>query len=310
MVREADVLPHEADAIARSENAALAARLRDYADLLDDQAGAPFRARAYRKAADEIEHLPRPVSSILATEGRDGLDALPGIGPRIAAALAELSLTGRWAQLDRVRGEAHPEAAFRTIPGIGPELARRLAEDLRLDSLEALEIAAHDGTLAAAAGWGPRRVKLVQTALAERLGRPRLRRARVMAERPPLAMLLDVDREYRERAAAGRLRRIAPKRFNPAGEAWLPILHTERGDWRFTALFSNTSLAHQLGRTRDWVVIYYETDLRPEGQCTVVTETQGTLKGRRVVRGRERELAAEHGPAETAGPSAADAPLR
>jgi hypothetical protein len=111
-----------------------------------------------------------------------------------------------------------------------------------------------------------------------------------MTERPPVAMLLDVDREYRERAAAGRLRRIAPKRFNPGAEAWLPILHTEGADWRFTALFSNTALAHQLGRTRDWVVIYYETDRTPEGQCTVVTETQGPLKGRRVVRGREHEV--------------------
>jgi hypothetical protein len=281
--------PGDADDLTRSENAILAARLRDYADLLDDQTDAPFRARAYRKAADVVEHLQRPVSAILAAEGRDGLDALPGVGPRIAAALAELCATGRWSQLDRARGQADPEALFRTIPGIGPELARRLAHDLHLGSLEALETAAHDGTLGAAAGWGPRRVRLVQTALAERLGRPRLRRARGAAERPPLAMLLDVDREYRERAAAGTLRRIAPKRFNPSGEAWLPILHTERGDWRFTALFSNTPLAHQLGRTQDWVVIYYETDAAPEGQCTVVTETQGPSKSRRVVRGREQE---------------------
>jgi len=285
-------VPPAAEAVAAGENAMLAARLRDYADLLDHQAGAPFRARAYRKAANVVAGLPRPVSALLAEEGRDGLDALPGIGPRIAAALAELCLTGRWSQLDRVRGEAEPEVAFRTIPGVGPELAHRLAHDLHLSSLEALETATYDGTLAAASGWGPRRIELVQTALAQRLGRPRLRRSRAAAPRPPVGMLLDVDREYRERATAGRLRKIAPKRLNPKGEAWLPILHTERGDWRFTALFSNTPLAHQLGRTHDWVVIYYETDASPEGQCTVVTETQGPLKGRRVVRGRESELAA------------------
>jgi hypothetical protein len=188
-----------------------------------------------------------------------------------------------------VRGQAEPEALFRTIPGVGPELAHQLVQELHLSSLEALETAAHDGTLAAAAGWGHRRVRMVQTALAERLGRPRLRRALARLERPPVPLLLDVDREYREAVEAGRLRLIAPKRFNPSGEAWLPILHAERGDWRFTALFSNTPLAHKLGRTRDWVVIYYETDAVPEGQCTVVTETQGPLKGRRVVRGRERE---------------------
>jgi hypothetical protein len=57
----------------------------------------------------------------------------------------------------------------------------------------------------------------------------------------------------------------------------------------FTALYSNTALAHRLERTRDWVVIYYSTDSLAEGRCTIVTETRGALVGRRVVRGREVE---------------------
>jgi DNA polymerase (family X) len=55
------------------------------------------------------------------------------------------------------------------------------------------------------------------------------------------------------------------------------------------ALCSNTALAHRLGRTRDWVVIYYYDGDHREGQCTVVTETRGALAGERVVRGRELE---------------------
>jgi hypothetical protein len=106
---------------------------------------------------------------------------------------------------------------------------------------------------------------------------------------PPVSVLLDIDREYREKAAAGSLRKIAPKRFNPSGQAWLPILHARREAWEFTALFSNTQLAHELGRTADWMVVYYHTGSSPEGQCTVVTETHGPLAGRRVVRGREAE---------------------
>lgn len=93
----------------------------------------------------------------------------------------------------------------------------------------------------------------------------------------------------REKADQGVLPKIAPRRFNAPGQAWLPILHTERGDWRFTALFSNTALAHELGRVGDWVVIYFHQDSGPEGQRTVVTETGGSLLGRRVVRGREAE---------------------
>lgn len=104
-------------------------------------------------------------------------------------------------------------------------------------------------------------------------------------------MLLDVDREYREKAAAGNLRKIAPRRFNPNGDAWLPILHAQRDDWHFTALFSNTARAHELAKTNDWVVLYFHTDHEPEAQRTVVIETYGPMAGRRVVRGREGECA-------------------
>ena len=93
-------------------------------------------------------------------------------------------------------------------------------------------------------------------------------------------------------AYAGALPTIAPKRFNPDGKAWLPILHTSRGSWHFTALYSNTALAHELYKTHDWVVIYAYNDHHAEQQCTVVTETRRHLYGRRVVRGRESQCAA------------------
>jgi hypothetical protein len=99
--------------------------------------------------------------------------------------------------------------------------------------------------------------------------------------------LLDVDREYREKAEAGVLPRVAPRRFNPRREAWLPILHTYRDDQHYTALYSNTPRAHRLGTTRDWVVLY--GDGQPQGQWTVITARHGPLRGRRIVRGREAE---------------------
>ena len=36
-----------------------------------------------------------------------------------------------------------------------------------------------------------------------------------------------------------------------------------------------------------YVVVYFEKDGNAEGQCTVVTETRGPFKGKRVVRGHE-----------------------
>lgn len=109
-----------------------------------------------------------------------------------------------------------------------------------------------------------------------------------------MATLLDVDAEYHRRAEADELRRIAPRRFNPEGERWLPVLDTERDGWSFTAVYSNTARAHELGRTRDWVVIYFQSD-HDEHQCTVVTARVGPLAGRRVVRGRERGCRAYYG---------------
>ena len=106
-----------------------------------------------------------------------------------------------------------------------------------------------------------------------------------------MTVLLDVDAEYRRRGADGGLRRIAPRRHNPEGRSWLPILHSQRGDWHFTALFSNTARAHDLRKTDDWVVLYFHTDHGPEAQRTVVTESHGDLEGRRVVPGREAECA-------------------
>jgi hypothetical protein len=117
----------------------------------------------------------------------------------------------------------------------------------------------------------------------------RSRPAPTDAPEPPVELLLEVDRAYRTGAQAGTLPTIAPKRFNPDGKAWLPVLHTERPGWHITALYSNTARAHELGRVHDWVVLYVEDDAHREHQYTVVTAGGGVLVGQRVVRGREAE---------------------
>jgi len=285
---------------AASLNDQVAERLRQAADLLAEQQANPFRARAYRRAADTIAELPEELAEFVEKHGIEGLEGLPGIVPSLAAAIAEMVRTGRWGQLERLRGAAEPEKLFCSIAGIGPKLARRIHDALHVDTLEALEAAAHDGRLESVPGVGRRRASILRTALGSKLARvrPAVRHA---GREPDVATLLDVDREYRTKAAEDSLPKIAPKRFNPEGKAWLPILHAERNHWQFTALFSNTARAHELGRINDWVVIYFHTDTEPEGQRTVVTEKQGELTGRQVVRGRASEClvfyAALHQPA-------------
>lgn len=105
---------------------------------------------------------------------------------------------------------------------------------------------------------------------------------------PSVELVLALDKEYREKASTGKLKKIAPKKLNPEGKAWLPIMNVEREGWRFTVLFSNTQKAHDLGKTNDWVVVYFD-DGSGEQKCTVVTEHQGPLTGKRAIRGREKE---------------------
>jgi DNA polymerase (family X) len=300
-----------ADAIAIESqgpiNAACADKLREAAALLEAQGANPFRVSAYRRAADTLRDLPGDIGPIIEREGAEGLEALPGIGRGIAGALVEMWRTGRWVQLERLRGSADPVQLFTLLPGLGHRLAERIHDDLHVDTLEALEVAAHDGRLEQVAGVGPRRAAAIRASLQAMLSRGRAHRAeaaaglarpnaasRPVATRPSVAELLAVDRQYREKAARGDLPTIAPRRFNPAGDAWLPVLHVTRNGWHYTALYSNTALAHELDRTRDWVVLFFYDDDHVEGQNTVVTETHGPLAGRRVVRGREAECIAHH----------------
>jgi hypothetical protein len=288
------------------ENQAIAEQLRELAGLLQAQGANPFRVGAYRRAADAVQRCGEPVRGLFERAGRAGLQRLSGVGPGIASAIAEILVTGRSSQLQRLRGSVEPEALLQSVPGIGPALARVIHDTLHVDTLEALEIAANDGRVESVSGVGPRRAQMIRAALAALLGRGAQGWRRSAAtQEPSVAVLLAIDREYRERAQAGALPTIAPRRFNPSGESWLPVLHASRDGWHFTALYSNTAQAHRLGRTRDWVVVYFYDRDHVEGQHTIVTESRGVLGGRRVVRGRETECREHYlGAQEAAGEKA------
>lgn len=269
-----------------SENRFVADKLDEVAHLLDQQNGSLFRVRAYRDAASYLRGLPHPIRLDYQRGGERALDDLPTIGQSIAAAIAEILDTGASSLLDRLRGVADPEQVFQTVPMIGPALARQIHDDLGIETLEALEAAAYDGRLATIKGVGPRRIESVRHSLSDMLARRRPRKAAMDRQQPSIADILAVDQTYRSNV--DQLPTIKPRRFNPTGETRLPILHTERDGWQFTALFSNSPTAHRFGKTRDWVVIYFERTDQPEGQITVVTEHGGPLDGKRVIRGQER----------------------
>jgi putative hydrolase len=277
-----------------ASNEEVARLLERIANLLEAQGGNVHRVRAYRDGASTVRERERSVAGLLLQGGREELRELPRIGESLARIIDRYVRTGRSTLLDQLKGEVDPEGLFTQIPGIGKELAHRIVDQLGIETLEQLEQAAHSSALREVSGFGTKRVEAVRVSLAGMLSRAAQRRRmqreqwREVSAQPSVATLLTVDRSYREQAEVGELRTIAPKRFNPEGKAWLPILQTERGQWEFTALHSNTARAHDLDKTRDWVVIYWDDDGR-EGQYTIVTEHQGPMAGKRVVRGRESE---------------------
>ena len=277
-------------------NTDIANLFRETAELLKHQSAEPYVSLAYERAADRVENLNVDVRELWEAGGRDGLETIPTVGPSLAASIEEIVSTGHYRALDRLRGHEHPEQLFRKLPGVGTTIASRIHHELHIETLEELEVAAHDGRLAAVRGIGEKRSSAIALALADYLGTTKRRSASGRpeharhdgGERPSLAMLLSVDRAYRKKAELGQLHCIAPSRFNPSGDAWLPVWHTHREGWSTTVLFSNTARAHKLGKTHDWVVVILEKEGHEE-QYTIVTEYRGGLRGLRVVRGREDE---------------------
>ncbi|MCB0550160.1 MAG: hypothetical protein KDD19_21505 [Phaeodactylibacter sp.] len=279
-------------------NKEIAGVLEHIAELLEVQKANPHRIRAYRNGARQILESKKEIAGIAESGGLEALQALPGIGDSLSRLIMEYVFTGRCRMLETLQGAVAPEDLFDEIPGIGPELAERIVRELDIKTLEELEQAAHDGRLEQVEGFGPGRVEAVRMSLAGLLSGYAFRRAQVAIappkkpmEKPAVGLLLAIDKTYRQKAGAGALKTIAPRRFNPENKTWLPILHTEQDGWEFTVLFSNTARAHELKRITDWVVIYYGRN-GDEGQATVVTQQGGPLDGLRVVRGREKECRA------------------
>ncbi len=288
------------------DNQAVASVLDEVAQLLEAQGANPFRTGAYRKAAETVRALNEPVWQVLEREGIEGLRRLPGIGQSLGHTISHLIQNERLPLLERLRGESVPERMFATVADIGPKLAHRIHEELGIETLGELAAVARDGRLARVPGIGPKRLRAVRESLAGRfrvhdrdlpVGDALTADSHPTAEElehVPIDELLDIDQQYRQMARRGQLPRIAPRRFNPTHEAWLPVLHTERMGRHYTALFSNTAHAHELDATHDWVVIYRD-DQDHSGCWTAITAQFGPLRGRRIIRGRERDCAEYYG---------------
>ncbi len=129
------------------KNSEIARVFHDMADLLELKGENVFKIRAYRRAAQVIEHLPKEMAVML--EHGEDFQKIPGVGDAIAKKSTELIETGKLEAYESLKHE-FPEGITRLleIPGIGPRTAHRLSSELKITSAEELEEAIKEGKVA------------------------------------------------------------------------------------------------------------------------------------------------------------------
>jgi DNA polymerase (family 10) len=177
------------------------------ADLLDIRGANYHRILAYRRAAESISALGRPLKEIW----RQGeLESVPGIGSTLAAKIDELMRTGELNAYQELKAQV-PEGvvAMLQITGIGPKSAARFWKELGITSVEGLERAARAGRLRELHGFGAKSERNVLDgieAYKRRSGRTRLGEAWPLAQE-----ILEALRQVSgvvQAAPAGSLRRM------------------------------------------------------------------------------------------------------
>jgi len=145
------------------DNVAVAARLEEYAALLELASAGYYTARAYRRAAETIRGLPAPVLDLVAA-GR--VRELRGIGPGIEARLRELADTGDIEELRELERTLSPElAALGRLLGFGAKRGAEIGRALGIHTGDELREAARAGRLREVPGIGPKGEARIRDAL-------------------------------------------------------------------------------------------------------------------------------------------------
>ncbi|HET6864343.1 MAG TPA: DNA polymerase/3'-5' exonuclease PolX [Solirubrobacteraceae bacterium] len=135
-------------------NTEIAAALDELGDLTELDGGAIYRVVAYRNAAKAVRESPVSVLG-LAREGR--ATELPGVGAIIQEKVIQLADDGAIPATVKLRAKFPPGVIEMTrLPGLGPKRVRRLYEELGIDSLDTLKVAAEEQRIRGLKGFGPK----------------------------------------------------------------------------------------------------------------------------------------------------------
>jgi DNA polymerase (family X) len=242
------------------KNREVAAILNELADTMELLGEDRYRVASYRDAATHVEHYAEPIEN-MARDNR--IAQIHGIGKSIGGKIAEYLGTGRMEALEARRKKVPPAAlTLMHIQGIGPKRAMLLAQELKVHSVEDLQVALESGQVAALPRLGE---KTASSILDE------LRRLHTRSQRLPLAVALPaVEQVLRELTACGAVDAIAPagsvRRFRDSvGD--IDILVTSSQPHKVMAAFTSLGLVKQVlsaGDTRASVLTHadLQIDLR------------------------------------------------
>jgi DNA polymerase (family 10) len=188
-------------------NQEVAAIFAAMADILAIQGENYHRILAYRRAAENVSTLGRPLEEVW----RAGdVETIPGIGKILASKIDELMRTGRLSAYEQLQDQVPAGVVdMLQVPDVGPKRVALFWKELGLTSVDALERAAREGRLRALPGMGAKsegKVLAGVEALKRRTGRTLLGVAWPLA-----AAMLDALRDVPgvvQVAPAGSLRRM------------------------------------------------------------------------------------------------------
>ncbi len=127
------------------KNREVAEIFNNIADILEIKEENPFRISAYRKAAQNIESLPKDIETVAR---KKKLTAIPGIGKDLAGKIEEYISKGKIKLYeDLKRSVSKPVLELMAIPGVGPKTAKLLSEKLKVHSIKDLEKKASQGKI-------------------------------------------------------------------------------------------------------------------------------------------------------------------
>jgi len=186
-------------------NQKIAGIFDEMADLLEIRGENVFRIRAYRRAAQNIDGLPKDVAHM--TE--DELLAIPGIGKDLAGKIRHYVDSGKIEAYDKLREEV-PEGLtlLLSVPGLGPKTARLLHDRLQIRDIDNLEHLAREHRLSGLPGIKKKTEENILRGI-EMLRRGKERRpiGRVLPAAQDILSQLRKKAPVRELTLAGSLRR-------------------------------------------------------------------------------------------------------